>query len=81
MREVRHFAVAYFTTLLLAGCADLAERRDGGSFVRGHRGVHGNLVCNSKYPNLSRKGALNPTERYSLNDDNSSNRILLPYRF
>ena len=25
MRELRHFAVAYFTTLLLAGCADLAR--------------------------------------------------------
>ena len=34
MREVRHFAVAYFTTLLLTGCADLArEEMEAVSYV------------------------------------------------
>ena len=29
MRELRHYAVAYFTALTLAGCADLAREEMG----------------------------------------------------
>ena len=69
MREVRHFAVAYFTTLLLAGCADLArEEMEAVSYVDIEEFM-GTWYVIASIPTFLEKGALNPTERYSLNDD------------
>ena len=69
MREVRHFAVAYFTTLLLAGCADLGrEEMEAVSYVDIEEFM-GTWYVIASIPTFLEKGALNPTERYSLNDD------------
>tara|TARA_A100001011_G_scaffold15525_1_gene16217 strand:- start:32 stop:580 length:549 start_codon:yes stop_codon:yes gene_type:complete len=69
MRELRHFAVAYFTALTLAGCADLArEEMEAVSYVDINEFM-GTWYVIASIPTFLEKGALNPIEKYSLNDD------------
>ena len=69
MRELRHFAVAYFTTLILLGCADLAgEEMHAVSYVDINEFM-GTWHVIASIPTFLEKGALNPVEKYSLNDD------------
>ena len=69
MRELRHFAVAYFTTLILLGCADLArEEMQAVSYVDINEFM-GTWHVIASIPTFLEKGALNPVEKYSLNDD------------
>ena len=69
MREFRHSAVAYFTALTLAGCADLArEEMEAVSYVDINEFM-GTWYVIASVPTFLEKGALNPIEKYSLNDD------------
>ena len=69
MRELRHFAIAYFTVLTLAGCADLArEEMEAVSYVDINEFM-GTWYVIASIPTFLEKGALNPIEKYSLNDD------------
>ena len=69
MRELRHFAVAYFTALILLGCADLArEEMQAVSYVDINEFM-GTWHVIASIPTFLEKGALNPVEKYSLNDD------------
>ena len=69
MRELRHFAIAYFTALTLAGCADLArEEMEAVSYVDINEFM-GTWYVIASIPTFLEKGALNPIEKYSLNDD------------
>ena len=69
MRELRHYAVAYFTALTLAGCADLArEEMEAVPYVDINEFM-GTWYVIASIPTFLEKGALNPTEKYSLNDD------------
>ena len=69
VRELRHYVVAYFTALSLAGCADLArEEMEAVPYVDINEFM-GTWYVIASIPTFLEKGAFNPTEKYSLNDD------------